>query len=107
MGACQKRNHGEAKAKEMPNRLDKSSEEYERPMSVEEYINKNFPNLPHWAVALRGLRCREGLMQVAFGEILGIKQTNISQMELGKRPIGKTIAKRIAKFFKSDYKIFL
>jgi DNA-binding XRE family transcriptional regulator len=76
-------------------------------MKMEEFISTHFPDLPSWAVALRGLRNREGLTQAAFGEILGIKQTNISQMERGKRPIGKTVAKRIATIFMSDYRIFL
>jgi plasmid maintenance system antidote protein VapI len=42
-----------------------------------------------------------------MGSMLGIPQGNISQMEHGKRPIGKQIAKRIAEFFKTDYHLFL
>ena len=72
-------------------------------MSAEEAIKKICGDLPEWAVALRGLRYREGLTQKALGELLGIEQTNISKMEQGKRPIGKTVAKRLAKIFKSDY----
>ena len=77
------------------------------PVSSKEAIKKICGDLPEWAVALRGLRYREGLTQTALGEILDIEQTNISKMENGKRPIGKTIAKRIAKLFKTDYRIFL
>lgn len=77
------------------------------PMSADEAINKICCGRPEWAVALRGLRYREGLTQKMLGEMLGIEQTNISKMERGIRPIGKTIAKRIAKIFKSDYRIFL
>jgi DNA-binding XRE family transcriptional regulator len=76
-------------------------------MSVDEAIKKICGDRPEWAVALRGLRYREGLTQKALGEMLGIEQTNISKMEQGKRPIGKAIAKRIAELFKSDYRIFL
>ena len=83
------------------------NEEEDLPMSSELAIKKICVNRPEWAVALRGLRFREGLTQKALGKLLGIDQTNISKMELGKRPIGKTIAKRIAKIFKSDYRIFL
>jgi DNA-binding XRE family transcriptional regulator len=77
------------------------------PMSADEAIKKICGDRPEWAVALRGLRYREGLTQKALGEMLGIEQTNISKIEQGKRPIGKTVAKRIAKIFKLDYRIFL
>ena len=79
----------------------------DEPMSADEMIKKICGNLPEWAVALRGLRYREGLTQTALGELLNIEQTNISQMERGKRPIGKMLAKRLGKIFKTDYRIFL
>ncbi len=76
-------------------------------MSADEIIKKICGDLPEWAVALRGLRYREGLTQTALGDLLNIEQTNISQMERGKRPIGKMLAKRLAKLFKTDYRMFL
>lgn len=79
----------------------------EAPMSADEMIHKICGDTPEWAIALRGLRAREGLSQAAMGELLGIAQTNISKMELGKRSIGKKIAKRLAELFKTDYRIFL
>ncbi len=48
---------------------------------------------------LKGLRAREGLSQVEFAKKIRVSQTNLSKMENGKRPIGLTIAKRIAKEF--------
>ena len=59
------------------------------------------------SVMLRGLRHREGLTQVQFGDILGIAQANISLMERGKRSIGKQVAKRVAARFQIDYRLFL
>jgi plasmid maintenance system antidote protein VapI len=85
---------------------EKKSEE-EKPMSIGEFIQENFADLPNWAIVLRGFRNREGLSQKSLGELIGIAQTNISQMELGKRPIGKALAKRFANFFKTDYRLFL
>ena len=79
----------------------------ETPMSADEMIGKLCNNLPEWAVVLRGLRHREGLTQISMGELLGIPQGNISQMERGKRPIGKQIAKRLADLFHTDYHLFL
>lgn len=58
-------------------------------------------------VLLKGLRYREGLSQIEFAKKLNISQTNLSAMENGKRSIGKELAKRIAEFFKLDYRIFL
>lgn len=83
------------------------SGEIDKPMSLNAFIEEHFEKLPHWAIALKGFRHREGLSQTALGDILGIAQTNISQMELGKRSIGKTLAKKFAEFFKTDYHLFL
>lgn len=56
---------------------------------------------------LQGARLKEGLNQVELSKKLGILQTNVSAMELGKRPIGKKMAKRIAKELGVDYRSFL
>jgi hypothetical protein len=44
---------------------------------------------------------------MALADKLGISQTNLSKMEVGKRPIGKVMAKRIAAVLKINYRIFL
>lgn len=56
---------------------------------------------------LRGLRYRENLSQVEFAKKIKVTQANLSKMECGHRPIGKTIAKRIEKVFGTHYKYFL
>ncbi len=56
---------------------------------------------------LSGARHREGWTQRQLAEKTGIKQHHISEMENGKRPIGKKNAKILAKVFKTDYRIFL
>lgn len=56
---------------------------------------------------LRGLRARENLSQVEFAKRIKVTQANLSKMENGTRPIGKTIAMRIAKAFDVNYKYFL
>jgi hypothetical protein len=38
---------------------------------------------------------------------LGKKQNNLSEMENGKRPIGKNMAKRLAEVLHTNYKVFL
>ena len=79
----------------------------DRAKSLDYFFRENFGDFPQWAVVLRGLRNREGLSQASLGQKLGVAQTNISQMELGKRPIGKALAKKFAAFFKTDYHLFL
>ena len=78
-----------------------------RPISAEDYFKEVYGDFPKPAVSLAGLRYREDLTQKQLGELIGVKQGNISMMERGLRPIGKNIAKRLADVFKVDYRIFL
>ena len=59
------------------------------------------------SLLLRGLRNKEDLSQIEFAKKIFITQNNLSAMENGRRSIGKDIAKRIAKVFGVDYRIFL
>jgi len=56
---------------------------------------------------LRGCRYKAELTQKELADEVKISQHHISEMENGKRPIGKIIAKRFANFFGVDYRIFL
>lgn len=57
---------------------------------------------------LRGARLKEGLAQKALAEKTGIPQRHISEMETGKRPIGKSRAEKLAAALNvADYRIFL
>ena len=56
---------------------------------------------------LRGIHVREGFTQQQFAEIINVTQANLSKMENGKCPIGKEIAKRIAKKFDIHYQSLL
>lgn len=59
------------------------------------------------AAALRGARSREGLTQKELAERVGIAQGHLSEMESGKRSIGKITAKKLGKALRVDYRIFL
>jgi len=59
------------------------------------------------SVALRGARKREPLTQKELARLVGVSQTHISEMEHGKRPIGKDMARRLAKVLKVNYRVFL
>ena len=58
--------------------------------------------------ALRIYRENAGLTQTALGERMGgVPRQHISNMENGKRPIGKENAKRLAAALHTDYRVFL
>ena len=58
--------------------------------------------------ALRIYRENAGLTQAALGERMGgIPRQHISNMENGKRRIGKESAKRLAAALHTDYRVFL
>jgi len=59
------------------------------------------------ALMLRGSRHKAELTQTQLADALGIDQHHISEMENGKRPIGKVMAVRFGHFFKTDYRKFL
>src|ERR1700722_12131104 len=48
---------------------------------------------------LRGSRHKAEMTQNDLAEALGVNQHHISEMENGKRPIGKEMAKRLAAIF--------
>ena len=59
------------------------------------------------ATMLRGSRYRENITQAALAKKLGIRPHHLSEMEHGKRVIGKEMAKKLASALKCDYRVFL
>ena len=56
---------------------------------------------------LRAARSREDMTQVQLARLTGIPQRHISEMEHGKRPIGKDRAKKLAEILKIDCHLLL
>jgi len=56
-------------------------------------------------LALRGARFRKGISQKELAKRCGITQENISKMENRQRPIGKRVAKKLAKALHIDFEI--
>ncbi len=52
-------------------------------------------------------RHKNNFTQEALSEITKIPRRHISEMENGKRPIGKKTAKKISKVLEVDYRVFL
>jgi ribosome-binding protein aMBF1 (putative translation factor) len=72
-------------------------------------LEEAFPEMVSNAggVSIRGGRAKEGLTQRQLAELTGIPQRHISEMENGKRPIGKETARKLAKALNVDYRVFL
>src|SRR5262245_46354704 len=65
------------------------------------------PDDPVSAGILRGARDKAELTQTKLAELTGIPQRHISEMEHGKRPIGKENARKLAAALNTDYRVFL
>ena len=57
--------------------------------------------------ALAGFRYKNKMTQAELAKKLGISQHHISEMEHAKKSLGRGMARRLAKIFKIDYRIFL
>src|SRR5439155_15776260 len=56
---------------------------------------------------LRAARSKEGVTQSQLAQLTGIPQRHISEMEHGKRSIGKERAKQLAEVLMVDYRALL
>ena len=74
-------------------------------LSAHEVFPELTTNRP--GVALRGMRSREGLTQAQLAALVDTPQRHISEMENGKRPIGKAAAHKLAEALGKDYRLFL
>jgi len=65
-----------------------------------------FPD-SHSGTVLRGFRYRNGWTQRETAERVGVSCRCVSEMERGKRPIDQVMARKLAKVFRTGYKVFL
>ena len=66
-----------------------------------------FKDMPFPGSYLAGFRHREDMTQVELAERSGIPRRHISEMENGKRPIGKANAKKLADVLQIDPRLLL
>lgn len=59
------------------------------------------------ASVIRGFRVRDELTQVDLAEKIHIAQADLSKIENGTRRVGKKLAMRLAKVFRTNYRVFL
>jgi plasmid maintenance system antidote protein VapI len=87
------------------NPANDGSEELGSPVPWREVLPFSDAELP--GVFLAGARYREGLTQEALSKLTGIPRRHISEMENGKRPIGRQTARKLAEALKVDARRFL
>jgi DNA-binding XRE family transcriptional regulator len=90
-----------------PAKVRSKAKPKERAISWREAFKDEIEKYSEGGLMLRGSRYKEGVTQKQLAEALDVRQHHISEMENGKRPIGKEIARRLANFFDVDYRIFL
>src|SRR5262249_2640339 len=69
-----------------------------------------FPPIPDTELQgrmLRAARSKEGVTQSHLAQLTGIPQRHLSEMEHGKRSIGKERAKKLAQVLHVDYHLLL
>jgi DNA-binding XRE family transcriptional regulator len=76
-------------------------------ITADEFFDKHFVGQSKVSVALKGYRYRENLTQQQLAEVTGIPQRHLSEMENGKRGIGKENALKLAAALNVDYRVFL
>ncbi|RLE19371.1 MAG: XRE family transcriptional regulator [Acidobacteria bacterium] len=82
-------------------KIENESIPFEESESFKNRIENN-----HAGTVLRGARKKEGFTQKQLAKLTNIFQHHISEMENGKRSIGKKNAKLFGKILNIDYRVF-
>lgn len=79
----------------------------ERVVSAADVLADEYARAGKAATVLRGYRTRDGLTQQRLAVLLGCTQGDVSAMENARRPIGRAMARKLARIFETDYRVFL
>ncbi len=97
--------------KEIVNGLEKVLKQYlsdtqgrVSPNEVFKEINQKYSKAGN---VLAGLRLRDGMTQAQLAKKIGSSQSAVAAIENGTRGIGKSLAAKLAKVFKTNSKVFL
>ncbi len=85
----------------------RSTKAKERSIPWREVFKEEIEDYSEAGLMLRGSRGKADVTQKELAAAIGVSQHHISEMENGKRTIGREMAKRLGAFFKTSYKIFL
>ncbi len=79
----------------------------QRKIPVEQVLPDLADDALHCAAILRGARYKAGMTQRELAALLDIHQHHLSEMEHAKRPVGKQMARRLARVLACDYRLFI
>jgi len=96
-----------APTKKRPTRRIKKGKKNEKNTPWREAFARDIRKYSEGGLMLKGCRAKEEITQKVLADAIGVSQHHISEMENGKRPIGKEMAKKFADYFEVDYRIFL
>jgi len=88
-------------------RAASSTKKTEKSIPWREVAKDNIKKFTEAGLALRGARYKEEMTQQELADAIGVRAHHISEMEHGKRTIGKEMARRLAKALNVNYKMFL
>ena len=69
-------------------------------------LEEVFPDA-HAGKVVHGLRVKEDITQEELAKRLGIAQTRVSEIESGKRPVSRNIAKKLSETFSVSPRMFI
>lgn len=96
-----------SRLKEVETFLKNQSEGDDLPVAWEILAKERIEKYKKSGLVLRGMRYRENLSQKKLAEKSGVTQNEISNIENGKRTVGKKIAKQLADVLNFDYRLLL
>ena len=79
----------------------------DKPVPAEKVLPILIDDTQRPATMLRASRYKADMTQKTLATVLKIKQPHLSEMENGKRLIGKKMAHRLADVFHCNYRVFL
>ena len=79
----------------------------EKTIPWREVFSEGIEEFTEAGLVLKGARLKEDLTQKELAEKLGVKTHHISEMEHGKRSIGKEMARRLSTVLNINYRVFL
>lgn len=86
---------------------EKAHAQEEKTIPWREAFKEGLEMFTEAGLMLKGGRHKAGLTQKALADQIGVRPHHISEMEHGKRPIGKNMAHKLAKILGVDYRVFL
>jgi ribosome-binding protein aMBF1 (putative translation factor) len=95
--------------KEIKDFLNKQHEEEDddSPVAWEVLAKERIEKYKKSGLVLRGMRYREGFSQKKLAKESGVSQNEISNIENGKRTVGKKIAEKLSNALNFDYRLLL